>query len=380
MPSLTCPRVASLLAPMQLLQQFKDRPQHLLAWSLAYLDLMVLMALVDGEMSPDEESLITLLSEYVPDVTEASEAAERAGEPAIESPHIRVVQIVEAVRASGVERVIPIVVGRVRGLVQQLRPTERRTVVSKLLEGVLDMVTADRQVRESERAFLLGELAPALGVEQKHVLSLLAQTERTLIQRQLYSEALFEIYLALNDADTDLPPVTTDDVTGLTGLPRKMAALMVKHQLRSPYALSYVLTTVAGLSSIDVYEHHLMHLEDLVVTYRALRALRGTPTRMTQMTKKLERLGRDGMDTDATSRVAGHVTAVLGKMDRLGEQARAVLHKEIAPPLSINMVELLRTAQAIEGINSALLDNLTGVDSGVRRFGRWKDYWAATTN
>jgi len=351
----------------------------LLQWSLAYLDLMVLMALVDGEMSPDEEGLIALLTEYVPDVSEASEAAEQAGGTAIESPHVRIVQIVEAVRASGLERVVPVVVGRIAALVQQLNPSERRAVVSKVLEGVLDMVTADRSVRESERAFLLETLAPALGIEQKTVLALLAQAERLLTQRQLYSESVFEIYLALNDADTDLPPITTDDVSGLKGLPRKMAALMVKHQLRSPYALSYVLTTVTGLSGLDVYEHHLMNLEDLVVTYRALRRLRGVTVRMSQMAKKLERLDREGLDTDAVGRVRGHVTAVLGKMDRLGDQARLVLTQEIAPPLGIDMAELLRTAQAIEGINSALLSNLTGVDSGVRRFGRWKDYWAATT-
>lgn len=341
---------------------FHDKPERADEWEKVFLELQVVLAYCDGVLAPAERMTLSLLS--------LAKRDERENRRLVD-------QLIRSIESEGLDHAADTVVASIKELLAEEGEEKRPPLASEILRESVAIVVADDIISPKERTFVTERLAPSLDVDPQEARALLKKASGRLSRSRAYVERAFEIYMMIADLEDRPPRLNTPEGEALPGFLGAVDRFVVEQHAASSRVVAYFLGALGGIFWVEEYEHHIAELSDLARAARDLRTKSGAEARLRAIQHELGQLRNRGVDPNGFRAVARHVTNVLGKMQGLTDQQRALFKDHVAPALELDYESLVKSSAQ----RRSMIDlhyNLTGkgeTQPTQESSQRWWQFW-----
>jgi len=342
-------------------QHHPKSPDRVEAWETAFLELQVVLAYIDSVLAPAERMTLSLLN-----LAKWDEKDNRR----------QVDELTRSIEKHGIDQAVRRVIRKLEELFEQEDPTIRPHLAQEILQSSVAIVVADDVISDNEESFLRDLLAPALGMDEAHVMEVVKTASGRLSRFRAYAERGLECYLMLAELQEGPPQLNSLAGDKLPGFLGAVDQWVVQHRLGSSRVMGYFLGAMGGIFWIDSYEQHLSEMTQLVAAARTLSQRAGPEARLRAIHHELTQLRNRGVDANGHRAIARHVTNALSRMASLNEAQRNRFRDAIAPALEIDHDALVESASQRASLID-LHDNLVGAHSPEqdKTESQWWRFW-----
>ncbi len=204
-------------------QHHPKSPDRVEAWETAFLELQVVLAYIDSVLAPAERMTLSLLN-----LAKWDEKDNRR----------QVDELTRSIEKHGIDQAVRRVIRKLEELFEQEDPTIRPHLAQEILQSSVAIVVADDVISDNEESFLRDLLAPALGMDEAHVMEVVKAASGRLSRFRAYAERGLECYLMLAELQEGPPQLNSlagDKLPGFLGAVDQWVVLLDRQLRTAPF-------------------------------------------------------------------------------------------------------------------------------------------------